>query len=58
VRVCVRTTCTARTSEFDREEVAARISHGGMPGVNRPVAPPLIFIKHANDLPHPRSLVS
>jgi hypothetical protein len=58
VRVCARTMRTASTSEFGREEVAARISHGGMSGVNRPVAPPLIFIKHANGLPHHRSLVS
>jgi hypothetical protein len=30
MRGCASTTCVARASEFDREEVAARVSRGGV----------------------------
>jgi hypothetical protein len=44
------TTRAARASEFSREEVAARVSRGGVYNVNLPLAPSLIFIEHTNEL--------
>jgi hypothetical protein len=46
----------AMVSEFGREEVAARVSRGGVSNVNLPLAPPLVFIEHANGLPHYRPI--
>jgi hypothetical protein len=37
--------------------VAARVSRDGVYGVNPPLILPLIFIEHANELPH-RRLIS
>jgi hypothetical protein len=53
---CIRTMCIARASEFSQEEVVARVSCGGVYGVNPPLAPPLIFIEHANGLPRRRPI--
>jgi hypothetical protein len=36
--------------------VAARVSHGGVYAINPPLAPPLIFIEHANGLHHRRPI--
>jgi hypothetical protein len=48
---CASTTRIARASKFGREEAMARVLRGGVYGVNPPLAPPLIFIEHANGLP-------
>jgi hypothetical protein len=56
VRGCASTMHAARASEFGREEVAARVSRGGVYDVNAPLAPPLIFIEHANVFPYRRPI--
>jgi hypothetical protein len=44
----------ARGSEFSQEGVVARVLHGGVSGIDPPLAPPLIFIEHTHVLPHCR----
>jgi hypothetical protein len=44
MRGCASTTRAARASEFDREEVVARVLRGDVYSVNLPLAPSLIFI--------------
>jgi hypothetical protein len=45
-----------RALEFGREEVAARVSCGGVCGVNPPLALTLIFMEHTNGLPRDRPI--
>jgi hypothetical protein len=53
MRGCASTTRTARALEFGREEAVARASRGEVYAcVNHSLAPPLIFIEHANGLCH------
>jgi hypothetical protein len=54
---CAGTMHAARASEFGREVVVARVSHGGMYGMCICASSPApLFIEHANGLRHCRPI--